>query len=623
MFPANRLTAVARNGEMKLEAAQQLRASGVVSGVGKTNVQVGVHMPSNYNYYMSGLLPATPDLPDSTSLMYFYRDIYLHDNTAGSAVDIQSVFPFSDWELRGLQEQETAIFDTALQRLNLQELLPQMSIAYLTDGFYAGSLIYDAKAKNFMDILTHDALQCGVSPSPLNNVDPTIRVSVSGPTMRFMDSATDFAKAYVRSMPRQFVDLLREGSFVLDQLTTIFLGRRGLTDRAYQSYLHRILPMYMIEKTMFRGTLIEAQRRQRAMSHITAGDDIWTPTGEELAALTQQFSDAERDPLGGWLSTRNAVQVQDLRPGGDFWKWTDMTDVMVAYKLRAMGISEALLSGDASYAAAESAYSTFLETTNAYRTHLTNAIFYKKLFPMIAIMNGLFKDKAKAKNTNSLIDFLYNASNRQNLKTPILHWHKDLTAKAEDNMMDMLEKVEQHGVPVPMKMWLAAAGVDKDTLIRDAREDKEIKAELSKYIKIPENVANQGMGGDDDAAEFDGDNGDGPGGAGVGDSLAPTQQQKADATNLTTASTKFGLGGFRTKGILAREFSGEQFTQTITGRQKHVYSAQQPRMKARDANWRIAKIAAEMEKDPVYREQVRRDNIQKGGRDKLLGFGVR
>lgn len=623
MFTKDKITAVAADGEVKTTAmggSAPLTANiSAGLGIGGTNTTVGVFAGSNFNYMMSGLLPATPDNPDSTQLQYFYRDIYLHDNTAGSAVDIQSVFPFSDWELRGLQDKETEVFNNALARLNLQELLPQASTAYLTDGFYCGSLIYDKEARNFMDILTHDALQCGVSPSPLNNVDPTVRVSVSGPTMRFMDSASDFAKAYIKTMPREFVSLLKEGSFVLDPVTTLWLGRRGLTDRSHQSYLHRILPMYLIEKTMFRGTLVEAQRRQRAMSHITAGDDIWTPTGEELNDLVQQFMTAEKDPLGGWISTRNAVQVQDLRPGGDFWKWTDMVDIMVAYKLRAMGISEALLSGDASYAAAESAYSTFLETTNAYRAHLTNVMFYKKLFPLIAISNGLFKDPAKRKKTDSLVDFLYNTANRNNLKTPILHWHKDLTAKAEDNMMDMLEKVESHGVPIPMKMWLAAAGVDKDTLIRDAREDKEIKAELSKYIVIPDNVANQpgGQDGEDGENGFGGGGGGGSGDGGGDDGLAPTQGQKAETNQLTSGSTKHGMGGFA-RGILSREFNHSAFTQTVTGQRKHI--VHNPRGKATDVNYRIAQIAARVEADPNYRETLRLNNLKKNGRDKLLGY---
>jgi len=627
MFAKDRITAITRRGEVKTTAMlpqRQARGDNIVtaalSGGGGTfstsNVSSQFYHGSNFNYYMSGLLPATPEIPDSSSLTYFYRDIYMHDNVAGSAVDIQSVFPFSDWELRGLEDKETDVFNAALSRLNLQELLPQLSVAYLTDGFYCGSLIFDAAAKNFMDILTHDAMQCGVSPSPFNNVDPTVRVSVSGPTMRFLDSATDYARAYLATIPQAFTKLLKEGSFVLDPITTLWLGRRGLTDRAYQSYLHRILPMYMIEKTMFRGTLTEAQRRQRAMSHIAAGDDVWTPTSEELQVLVQQFMDAEKDPMGGWISTRNAIQIQDLRPGGDFWKWTDMTDVMTPYKLRALGVSEAMMSGDASYAAAESAYSTFLETTNGYRTHLTNGIFYKKLFPLIAIANRLFKDPSKAGQSDRLLDFMFNAANRENLRIPVLHWTKDLTAKGEDNMMDMLEKLEGHGVPVPLKMWLAAAGVDKDTLIRDARENEEIKKQISKYMELPQNVANQNP----DDAEFGDDGGSGSGSG--DDNLAPTQGQKAESNQLTTGSVKHGLGGFA-KGILAREFKNpEMFTESVTGKKRHVPDAAQPRMKARDMNWRIAKIAAQVEADPNYRARLKQANMKKLGADRLPGFGA-
>lgn len=329
-------------------AATQVRGS--LSGVG-SNLSVSNYTNNQYFYYMTGLLPANPDFADTTSLALFYRDIYLHDNIGGSCVDIQSTFPFSDWELRGLNSPELKVFNDALERLNLRELLPQISIAYLTDGFYAGSMVFDPKAKNFQAIMTHDALQCAITPSAFNNLDPAIRVSTSGYTMQLLEGATDYDKLYVENLPENFVNLLRQGSFILDPVSTLFVARKTLTDRAYMSYLHRILPMYLIEKTMYRGTLIEANRRQRAMTHIQAGDDVWTPTSEELNVIVQQFQLAENDPIGGWISTRNAVQVQDLRPGGDFWKWTDMGDTLVNYKLRALGISEAFLSGDSSYAA--------------------------------------------------------------------------------------------------------------------------------------------------------------------------------------------------------------------------------------------------------------------------------
>ena len=556
----------------------------VMGASGGSSLQMTTFTASQYNYWMSGLLPATPDIPDTTSLSYFYRDIYAYDNVGGSGVDIMSVFPFSDWELRGLNEKELEPFNLSLDRLNLRELFPQISTAYLTDGFYCGSLVYDAAARNFMDILTHDALNCSITPSPFNNIDPSIRVSVSGPTSEFLTSTSDYAKRYVNTMPRGFVDLLKEGSFILDPLTTLFIGRRSLTDRAYQSYLHRLLPMYLIEKTMYRGTLTEANRRQRSMTHVTAGDDMWTPTSEELRILGTMFQDAERDPLGGWITTRNAVQAQDLRPGGDFWKWTDMSDTLTPYKLRALGLSEALLSGDASYASAESAYSSFLETCDGYRTHLTNAIFYRRIFPVIALANRMFKDESLIKNSDNVVEFLFNSNNRSNLKMPILHWHKDLSGKAEDNMMDLLEKLDEKQVPIPVKMWLAAAGIDKDTLIRDAKDDIEIRKSL--------NMGSPETGGDQEDMEFE-------------DVSEPTNPDHASVSPSTRSiNSPFGRGW--RKSLIGRDFQD----MVLSKSGKPVYKSK-TNAQRRDDNWRIAKIAASVE-DPNYRAKLKSANTEKG-----------
>src|SRR5690606_38214125 len=184
----------------------------------------------------------------------------------------------------------------------------------------------------------------------------------------------------------------------------LFVPRKGLTDRAHISYLHRLLPFYLLEKTLFRGTLTEAHKRQRALTHITAGDDNWTPSGEELFQLVQMFQEAEQDPLGGWITTRNAVQATDVRMAGDIWKWYEVLDALTPYKLRALQISESFLTGDASYAAAESAYQTFLEQMDSYRGHLTSAVFYQKIFPLIALVNGLYKQGYEKKKDVDVLD---------------------------------------------------------------------------------------------------------------------------------------------------------------------------------------------------------------------------
>lgn len=543
---------------------------------------------SQYNYMMTGILPADPRYTDYSNLTLFYRDCYLLDSTAGSAVDIQSSFPFSDWELRGLESKELIPYNETLERLNIRQMLPQISTAYLTDGFFCGSMIYDPRVKGFIDTLIHDALQCTVVNSPFFNVDPSVTVNVNSSVQPFLSSQSPYAKKYIKSMPAEFLGLLKKGAFVLDPVTTLFVGRKGLTDRPFTSYLHRVLPMYLIEKTMFRGTLVEATKRQRATSHLTAGDDSWTPTSEELNALVQMFQASEADPLGGWVATRNAVQVTDIRSAGDIWKWTDMADVLVAYKMRALGISEAFLSGDASYAAAESAYSTFLESMAAYRSHLTSQIFYRRIFPLVAVVNGLYRDASRAKHTSNPLDFLFNANNSANLKIPQVHWHKGLEAKTEDSMFDLLEKASEKGVPIPLKMWMAAANIDPDNLTRDLATDKDFTERLNKLKGEVETQTPEG------AEDFD-------------------EQLEAQLHRITSASLN---SGYRiNKPLAEREFHSHEMTaRTRTGKLKVVYGQ---RAKITDLNAKIVKIAARAQKDPEYRRQLAKRNMEKLGRSTL------
>jgi len=578
------------------------------SGTGSANVAMNGFWQSQYQYYMTGLIPADPHLIDTSTLALFYRDMYLHDNVAGSVVDIKSTFPFSDWELRGLEQHELNIYDEALEQLDLRQLLPLITNAHLTDGFFCGSLVFDQRKKKFIDTLIHDALQCAVIPSPFWGIDPTINVRVGQATQQFLHDTSEFAMRYLNSMPQQFIEMLRSGSFTLSPMTSLFIPRRSTTDRAYTSYLHRLLPMYLIEKTLFRGTLTEAQRRQRAMTHITAGDGDWTPTGEELDELVRTFQSAEYDPLGGWISTRSAVQAADIRPGGDFWKWTDMSDILVPYKLRALGVSEAFMANDANYASAESAYSTFLETENSFRVDLTHRIFYAKLFPLIAVANGLYKDPNKKAQSHSIQDFLFNRNNRNNLKMPELIWTKELETRGEDNMFELLEKASEKGVPVPLKMWMSAAHLDPETLIRELKEDPELRKKFKEFTGKDTSHDSEvdSEFDDNDTTELENEGQPEYTGANV-----------QPGKTVTTQSLRNIIANPR-KPLLARDFgdSGDTWTLTKTGKVKYIPSAAMPfrRAKSNDA---IMKIAQQADRDPEYREQLKRRNREKLGRTTL------
>ena len=607
MFPRNKVTGVTgshittQTSIPRSPLAQQSRVNASFGGVngssaGMSSLSGNVNWNSQYQYYMTGLIPAEPGFTDSSNLALFYRDCYLFDNVAGSAVDIQSTLPFSSFDLRGLDDKELAIYTDALEQLDIQRMIPEISTSYLVDGFFCGSLVFDGQQRKFMDTLVHDALQCSLIPSPFFNQKPTIQVNTGTSTEHFLKSNSPFTKQYLSTLPRSFVRMIEQGTYILNPASTLFVARRSLTDRAYVSYLHRILPMYLIEKTMFRGTLVEAGRRQRATTHITAGDDIWTPTGEELNAYVSAFQGAEYDALGGWIATRNAVQVTDIRPGGDFWKWSDMADVLVPYKLRALGISESFLSGDASYASAESAMSVYLETALAYRNQFTHAIFDTSLFPLIAVANELYHNPAKKVRHGDISGYLANSSNRQNLKLPSLFWHKSLEPKGEDNMMDMLEKLSEKGVPIALKMWIAAAGIDEDTLLKDLSSDKELRARLQEYT------------GKDTSHEGE-------------DSGATSEDELAYAglAKNRLATTSFNSRPAFKRSILNRSWgqSGEIRGSTKTGKPKYILNQKSAQA---EMNIKIAKIAKEL-KDPNHAAALKRRNKTILGHTSIPGAG--
>lgn len=274
MYPINSLTGVSSNGGIQTRMSQKtspvaattkLQANTFSGGVGggSHSTTATTNWASQYQYYMTGMLPADPGMTDASSLKLFYRDIYLYDNVAGSAVDIQSSFPFSSFDLRGLSKEKLDVFEDAMSQLDILRMLPEISTSYLVDGFSCGSLVFEPSSKRFIDTLVHDALNCTLTPSPFFNMQPEIRVTPSQATQRFLSTDSPYTNAYKRSLPPGFLEMMRKGSFTLNPVNTLFIARRSLTDRAYVSFLHRILPMYLIEKTMFRGTLVEAGRRQR------------------------------------------------------------------------------------------------------------------------------------------------------------------------------------------------------------------------------------------------------------------------------------------------------------------------------------------------------------------------
>lgn len=492
------VSAVKSRGDL-LSQGHSIQAS-LVPGTGMDIPMLA--MPNGglgYSKFFTSILPDAEE-----SLIPYYRDCYYFDSVAGATVDILSVFPFSDWTLVGLEKDETEIFNESMSQLNIRSLMGEVSKSYLVDGAFIGSLVYDAHQKAFHDILVHDRLNCQISLRPFFTQDPVIHANAAANLNNFLDSGSPYVEEVMKSYPRDVIEVFRQGQALLDPITTLYVPRAGMSDQRTTSYLRRILPMYLLEKTLYRGTLLEATKRMRAMSHIQIGTDTWEPTPAEMQTVLAQFQLGEIDPLGGWIATRQGVQVQDIRQGGDFWKWTDLIDTLVPYKLRALGISEAFLAGDANFSNAEAAIQVFMESCAAYRSYLCQKVFREKLFPLIAASRGLYIDGKKAIKGNSPHVFLKNLRNHRNLKLPELHWHKKLD-NYDPQQMELLTALGEKGIPIPLKMWAAASGVDLRMLLGDLGEDQELRAKIEAVTgkKMDDGAGDPDLGGNDDGMGYE------------------------------------------------------------------------------------------------------------------------
>ena len=574
-------SAFSAEGSNDRQAAVASMLSGFGSElVGDSNASMSMTLtgPMANQYMMTGLIPEQEDL-----LRRYYRDIYYYDSVAGSCCDLISMFPFSDWSLTGADSKLLEKFQESLARLNIRALMPEISLAYLVDSEFVGSLIFNKKDKVFIDLLIHSADECNIKPLPFYSSEPIVHVRNSKVLQEFMGSNDREARAVKALLPEQLIHALSAPAMKLDPFLTLYIARRTLPGILPTSFLKRVLVPYLLEKQLYRGTLVEAVKRQRAMLHIQMGDGDWEPTPQEMQDTVNQFQLADLDPLGAVLATRNGVTATEVRQGGDFWKWTDVSDTLVPIKLRALGISEAFLSSDANYSNSETAMSVFMENLDSYRAFMTYKVFTNKVFPIVAIANEFYKE-GKKQDVDNRAKMMYQANNYKDLVIPTVRWHKPLAAKNEDNMMDLLNTLSEKGFPIPMRMWAAAGKIDLNSLYQDLEQDKAIKAKLKELTgEDPDTMgkADQEDGNMDDGGESDGD---------------------LEESSLSKAMGK----RFPRRPLLSRTFGEDTDLitgTTKTGKKKHIISQ---RRASAEVNQTIAKAMRALNDPNIRRSALRR-----------------
>ena len=555
------------------------------SGAGSMSVSsIGSGLLNNLDTLMVGIMPE-----DEQSLYRYYKDIYNYDVVGGSAVDLMSTLPFSEFTLVGGTDKQQEFFWSNLNNINCQTLLPDIAIEYLSLGKFTGTLLYDRTKREFTDVLPHNPEHITLIDTPLYGADPQLVMKVSDDMRRFL-SSTDpyFAKIKKRIPENMIKEMANSQSVTLDPLSTIYLPRKNGTRSHGVSIYKRLLPVYLLEKIMYRGTITEANKRQRATTQIKMGSEYWEPQDVDLQMMVNLLQQSELDPLGAIIATRMDVDISEIRAAGDFWKYTDIIDITQGLKFKALGISEAFLSGESNWNAADTALSVFLEQLTAFRDFFTNKLFYDKLFPLTAVTNEL-KSQSKSRLLAKSITEVQRE--KEHLLIPEVHWHKQLRPRADREYLDVLNTMAEHGVPVTIRAWAAAGGLSVERLLTELKGDIKLRADIAKLvgqIKTP-----------DDSGEGEGEGG---------------YENEGYQEESSVATLIAGLMQRRKKpkSLLARDFgtASEVSDYTKTGKKKHVIHQARYNQKA---NIVIAKSLKRLSDVENYQKA-----LAKGGRLKNL-----
>lgn len=479
---------------------------------------------------------------DASGLDNMFRLMYNRDHIAGTVVDTIAELIWSDFELTGIEDPAIMrIYADTMEALNPISICPEITREYLITGKSISSLIWDDKRGIFRDIISHDPSFLRLTPIPIRGFDPKIDLIPSPALRQFVFSQDPRDVDARKILPEAYVNAIRvsqggnnpfgytssasryggSGAIPLDPINTAYLCRKVFNyDTIGTSLFTRLITFWALEKALINSTVTSARRRSRSILHVTAGiDNMWEPSPEELDDIAGMFIQADEDPVGAVVTTRTGVNTSEVRAGADFYKWGDEWTMLNEGKMRALGANDALLSGDATYSNQDAARAFFMERAAQLRNLLTQKLFYNRIFSVLAQAHGFVK-RSKAELDHRIIvksDFMglnrpevqntgyrYGSDNsitqRKSLGTPdsqllvpTIKWNKDLVSSVNDQKMDMYDKIEERGIPVPLKFWAAAANIDVDSMMSEMDEDVHLRKRIAKWKQAsePSNVLDE------------------------------------------------------------------------------------------------------------------------------------
>ena len=473
---------------------------------------------------------------DTQSQNKLFREIATFDPIIGTAIEYWKDLAFSERvNFSGITDEKVIQFyNDAIESSKITGMCSDLLHDFLVIGRIVVHLVWDNKLGYWTDAISHDPDFLSIQPSIMPSIDPLIDIQPTAAHKKWATSKDARIVQQRQTLDPMLVKLMAAGKKIpLPPEHTIYLPRRVFSyDNVGMSLLTRVLIFKIYEAAIFNASVAGARRGAGPLYHITAWEDA---TDAELQALLDMFFAAEEDPVGAKVVTKSGVTVNQISQGSaNYWKLSEEWPFLMEGKMRAMGVSESLLSGEANWNSMETIRTFSLEKVQSFRSFFTKRIIVDRMIRQLAIEHDFVKRStaqlshhyrmgAKPKSDSELL-------------IPVVEWDRPITPTRDQEYLELLTTLKEFGVPINMRMVCQAAGYDLDKVLDSFKGDLETRqkifaftrslAIMAKQMGISEEGTFEGAPAGEGGGATDFDFGEEPFGGG-GEEAAPFGEEPA------------------------------------------------------------------------------------------------